>query len=398
MVRLLQNIKQYIILAVIWGAAGHGFALDIFSHTVNGAAVDLFPGSKIENTALSFRGFYGGQIQIGNRFLLNGTVSGKAANLFSGTRFRDIASSVNVDEVSLMYRFKIDNSSAQWALFAGEYEPAGTDLFITRYFGMKSFSSYLLEKQMGFEAPAIYPLNGAGTSFMTKYSVPIANAFYLYYNEKYGKKCLNSDFRIAGVSDIIIADFLFGFTLPFEKKDANGSDAVLVIKRVNFQTSLTFLIAVNSFTNFYIQAGVSRIQAKPDAGEQVISLSDLYFLLEPRFAVGKTLFSFSLFYLPEDTFKNIPYIDQSWGAAFMIKSIPLELPSCRGVFGCIVSASTANPLIKTIDITSVSVKAIPFADITIRNGTLKALLPIQPLKYNTPNEAVSLSLSYTIHL
>ena len=396
MIRPLRNIKQYIISAVILGTVVHGFALDIFSHTVNGAAVDLFPGSKIENTELSFRGFYGGQIQIGNRFLLNGIVSAKAANLFSDIKFRDIASSVNVDEVSLMYRFKIENSSAQWALFAGEYEPAGTDLFITRYFGTETFSSYLLEKQIGFEAPAIYPLNGIGTSFMIKYPVPIANAAYLYYNEKYGKHCLNSDFRIAGVSDIIITDFLFGFALPFEKKDANGNDVVMVIKRVNFQTGLTFLITGNPYVNFYMQAGISRIQTKADAGEQIVSFSDLYFLLEPRFAVGKTLSSVTVFYLPEDTFKNIPHIDQSWGAAFTIKSVPLELKSSRGVFGCTVCAATANPLTKTIDINSISIKAVPFADITIRNGTLKILLPIRPLKYNTPNEAVSLSVSYTI--
>lgn len=396
MISRLRNIKPYIIFAVIFGTLAQGFALDIFSHTVNGAAVDLFPGNKIENTALTFRGFYGGQIQIGNRFLLNGTVSAKAGNLFSGISLRDIASSVNVDEVSLMYRFKIENSSAQWALFAGEYEPVGTDMFITRYFGTETFSSYLLEKQIGFEAPAIYPLNGAGTSFMIKYSVPVANAAYLYYNEKYGKQYLNGDFRLAGVSDIIIADFLFGFALPFEKKDANGNDVVMVVKRVDFQTGLTLLIAGNPFVNFYMQAGISRIQAKPDSGEQIVSLNDLYFLLEPRFAAGKTLFSFSFFYLPENTFKNIPHIDQSWGAAFTIKSVPIELPAAQGVFGGIVCASTANPLTKTIDINSISIKAVPFADISIRNGTLKILLPIQPLKYNTPNEAVSLSLSYTI--
>lgn len=396
MISLLRHIKYYFIPFILLGTFVHGFSLDIFSHTVNGAAVDLFPGSKVEDTKLSFRGFYGGQVQIGNRLLLNGSVSAKAGNIFSGISFRDIVSSVNLDEASLMYRFKVEKASAQWSIFAGEYESPGSDLFITRHFGTKPFSSYLLEKQIGFETPAIYPLNGAGTSFMMKYSVPITNAVYVYYNKKYGKQCLNGDFRIAGVSDIIMTDFLFGFALPFEKKDANGNDVVMVVKRVNFQTGLTFLIGGNPFVNFYMQAGISRIQTKPESGEQAVNLSDLYFLLEPRFAAGKMLFSLTLFYLPEHTFKNIPYVDKSLGAAFIIKSIPIEMRSSQGVFGCITSVSMENPMTQAINIDSFSLKAVPFADISIRNGTLKILLPIQPLKYSTPNEAVSLSLSYTV--
>ena len=95
-----------------------------------------------------------------------------------------------------MYRFKIEKTASQFALFAGEYEAAGSDTFTQRYLGTKSFASYLLEKEMGFKTPAIVPVGGAGGSFTIKYAVPVANALYLYYNEQFGKNRLNTDIRI----------------------------------------------------------------------------------------------------------------------------------------------------------------------------------------------------------
>lgn len=396
MINLLRHIKYCFISFILLGTFIQGFSLDIYSHTVNGAAVDLLPGQSVKNTEIQFRGFYGGQVQIGNRILLNGIVSAKTGNIFSDARFRDISSLVNIDEASVMCRFKIEQASAQASVFIGEHDTPGSDSFVKKNFGTIGFSSELLEKEIGFETPAVFPLNGIGTSFMIKYHVPAANAIYLYYNEKYGKKCLNGDFRVAGVSDVIIADFIAGLSLPFEKKDANGNDVVMVVKRADFHTGLTLLIGGNPFVNLYMQGGLARIQTKPDSGENVVNFSDIYFLFEPRFAIGKTRFSLSVFYLPEHTYKNIPYVDKSLGGAFIIKSIPIEMRSSQGVFGCITSLSMANPMTETMDIDSFSLKAVPFADITIRNGILKILLPIQPLKYNTPNEAIALSLSYTI--
>ncbi|WP_428768834.1 hypothetical protein V1L52_08745 [Treponema sp. HNW] len=396
---LLRHRKKYLVLIICSLSLVYGFSLDIFSHTVNGAAIDMLPGNKVEQTELRFRGFYGGQLQIGKRLLLNAAVSAKTGNLFSDVRFRDIVSSANLDEASLMYRFKVENALAQWSIFAGEYEVPGSDSFIKKYFGTEAFSSDLIKKETGFETPALFPLNGVGTSFMIKYAVPLANAGYFYYNEKYGKKRLNADFRIAGVSNILISDFLFGLSLPFERKDANGNDVVMVIKRADIHAGLTFLIGGSPFFNLYMQAGLARLQTKPEAPEKIVDFSDLYFLFEPRFAAGTSLFSVSLFYFPEHVYKDIPYIDRPLGAALTVKSLPVEFRSGQGVFGCITSVSAANPLtgaFSGFSLASISLKAVPFADIRIRNGNFKILLPIRPLKYTQPKEAFSLSLSYTI--
>ena len=186
------------------------FSADIFSDTASGGAIDFLPSAVSGNPEVQFRGFYRTQVQIGERFLANTAFSLKTGNVFGDIKLRDIPSLFNIDELSLMYRFKIEKTASQFALFAGEYETGGSDTFTQRYLGTKAFASYLLEKEIGFKTPAIIPVGGAGGSFTVKYAVPAASALYVYYNEQFGKNRLNTDIRIAGVSNALIADFMFG--------------------------------------------------------------------------------------------------------------------------------------------------------------------------------------------
>ena len=372
------------------------FSADIFSDTASGGAIDFLPSAVSGNPEVQFRGFYRTQVQIGERFLANTAFSLKTGNVFGDIKLRDIPSLFNIDELSLMYRFKIEKTASQFALFAGEYETGGSDTFTQRYLGTKAFASYLLEKEIGFKTPAIIPVGGAGGSFTVKYAVPAASALYVYYNEQFGKNRLNTDIRIAGVSNALIADFMFGTSLPFENKDANGNNVILLIRRADFHAGISLLIGGNPFVNFFMQAGVTRIQTDPDPGDSVFSLSDLYAFFEPRFSTRAAVFSLSAFHLPLSVYENIPYIDYPLGAAFMIKSIPIDLKSIQGVFGCIFTASTVNPLVSAFSMQKLSAQVVPFAEFTAPQGVFKVKVPVKPLAYADWKKMFSITASYKV--
>lgn len=372
------------------------FSADIFSDTASGGAIDFLPSAVSGNPEVQFRGFYRTQVQIGERFLANTAFSLKTGNVFGDIKLRDIPSLFNIDELSLMYRFKIEKTASQFALFAGEYETGGSDTFTQRYLGTKAFASYLLEKEIGFKTPAIIPVGGAGGSFTVKYAVPAASALYVYYNEQFGKNRLNTDIRIAGVSNALIADFMFGTSLPFENKDANGNNVILLIRRADFHAGISLLIGGNPFVNLFMQAGVTRIQTNPDPGDSVFSLSDLYAFFEPRFSTRAAVFSLSAFHLPLSVYENIPYIDYPLGAAFMIKSIPISLKSAQGVFGCIFVASTVNPLVSAFSMQKLSAQVVPFAEFTAPQGVFKVKVPVKPLAYTDWKKMFSITASYKV--
>lgn len=392
---IAKNAKKTVCIAAFCLLFLNGFAVDFFSVNTGAGTADIIPGDASKKTEVKFRAFYGTQIQAGKRFLANAGISLRSGNLFDTMEPRDIPSLFNIDELSFMYRFRMEQALSQIAFFMGEYEPLGDDVFARRYLGTRLFNSYFLQKRIGFPVPAIIPAEGIGGSFTVRYK-NIAGALYTNYAEKNGKKHMNIDARIAGVSNALIVDFLFGVTLPFEDRDSNGEKVVAVIRTVDFHTGLTMLVGDNPFVNLYMQAGIARLRAKPAAGEKIFVLDDLYAFLEPRFSIQKVLFSLSLFHLPPHTYQNISYADYPLGASFMIKSVPLNLKSANWVFGGILSVSMPNPAVSPFSIKTMSIQAVPYFECGVGKGVFKAELPVRPLSYDDVGKLISLSISYKV--
>ena len=209
---------------------------------------------------------------------------------------------------------------------------------------------------------------------------------------------MNTDIRVAGVSNAFVGDFLFGASFPLESTDADGNAVVLIIRRAEFHLGFTALIGDNPYANLYVQAGLARIQAKPDSGNSVLSLADLYAFIEPRFALYKTVFSLSMFTLPEQTYKKTAHIDEATGAAFMIRSTACNLGSTQGIFGGIACACVPNPAVTDFNPDNIVFKLVPFAEFTVKTGALSLCVPVRPLEYNNVSRFISLSASYTVQL
>lgn len=398
LMKIFNTLKKYGFISFIFCVCLYHLEAEVFFSGTAGTSLDILPAAHIENAEVRFKGFYRAQMQIGQRFFSNGAISLRSGNVFQSPQLRDIPSLFNIDELSLMYRFKIEKSTAQLSLFFSEYEPLGADTFAGRYVGAKKFTSYLLKKQIGIPAPSIIPVSGIGGAFTVTYSAPVAQALYFYYDKKYGSEQLNTDMRVAGVSNAFVGDFLFGASFPLESTDADGNAVVLIIRRAEFHLGFTALIGDNPYANLYVQAGLARIQAKPDSGNSVLSLADLYAFIEPRFALYKTVFSLSMFTLPEQTYKKTAHIDEATGAAFMIRSTACNLGSTQGIFGGIACACVPNPAVTDFNPDNIVFKLVPFAEFTVKTGALSLCIPVRPLEYNNVSRFISLSASYTVQL
>lgn len=379
---------------------------DIFFDATGGLAADWTPDAQIRETKLKIRAFYISQIQFGNNVLLNGGFSIATDSIFDDTFLQEVPSSFSLDELSLVYRFTNETSIA---LFAGEYESAGTDTFVRRHFGVQEINSNLLKSEIGKEPASIFAIDGYGLALSARFPDPLALAFYAYYNEKstgsktededIKKHYINIDFRVAGATESFIGDFVFGIGLPLDKNEAD-----FIIRRVDFHIGLAMLLGRNSSGNVYMQFGISRIQTIPDSDQEILAMEDLYLFIEPRFATKNLKFALSLFALPKTTTERVAYIDNSAGASLSIESMRIDMGNNHGTVGGFITASIPNPIGKDVDpkeffdIENIALQVVPYVEITIGQSSLKVLVHVHPLKYEFFSEMIGFSATYKIQL
>jgi len=405
----LSNMRIKLIIVVLFLFLLPTAYADIFFDATGGLAVDWTPDAKIKKTKLKIRAFYISQIQFGNNVLLNGGFSIATESIFSDPFLQEIPSSFSLDELSLIYRF---TNEASIALFAGEYESAGTDTFVRRHFGVQEINSNLLKGQIGKKPASIFAIDGYGLALSARFSNPLAIAFYTYYNEKSTsiktedetedeRDYINIDFRVAGVTESFIGDFVFGVGLSLDKND---NDDGIIIEYADFHIGLTMLLGRNSSGNVYMQFGIARIQVIPADKQQILAMEDLYLFIEPRFATKKLKFALSLFALPKATTKHVQYIDNSAGASLSIESMRIDMGNNHGTVGGFITVSLPNPIGKDVDpkdffdIKNIAIQVVPYTEITIGQSALKVSVHVHPLKYEFFDEMIGFSVTYKIQL
>lgn len=390
---------------------------DFFYDVNGGVAIDL-----PQNAEIRIRAFFATQIQFGDSLLFNGGFSIRTTDILADKFAQNIPSSFFLDEISLLYRFTIQDSIGHVALFFGEYESAGTDIFVRRHFGIDKIHSNLFKTQIGYKPVNIFSIDGLGVAVTTRLPQPIAIAFYAYSNEKpvttdgdsEDTEHINLDLRIAGATQSFIGDLVFGVNLPLTTKNNAGEDVVLFIERADFHAGLTMLIGNNSRTNWYIQLGVTKIQMDPLEGE-ILELEDLYIFLEPRFKTEKINFAISVFSLPEDTSNRIQYIDHTTtidpatgeatdnavvGLSVSLESNGMNILTNKAVIGGFLTASIPHPAIDTIpfDIANLSVQLVPYAELSMGDALINISIQIRALEYLNIKNMFALSASYTMRL
>ncbi len=370
----------------------------VFFDSEGGMAVDILPEVDFKGAELSVRSFFGAQMQLGSNFLLEGEFSFLTNNIFGNIFLQDIPAEFSLNKLSFSYNLAGLNYNSRITAFAGSHDGVGTDQFMRKHFGTHSIDSPLFQPQIGLEPASIIPIDGYGLEVSTIFGTSTAAAFYAYYNDKFLFNQLNFDFRFVAVANAIIADVVFGASLPFDKTDSDGSEVIVIIRRADLHAALTMLIGNNPYANLYLQAGVTRIQINPDPGNEIFALEDLHILFEPRFTIGNVNINISAYMMPQETVDLTPYIEHTIGGILYINA-GTNFGRTKADFGSHISAGYEDLLSDiTFDLARLSLMVTPYFNLSMGGGELEVSAPVRLLEFMTPEKMVSASISYKISL
>ena len=276
--------------------------------------------------SIPIQSFLTGQLELSNFLILRGEISFRPSYL--STLLNDTETDFRINELSGTVRVNTDYFAHYLALFMGRYESIGSDVFMQRHFGIKPFTSKLLENWRGTAEPAIYDFKELGLSYIIQPSTNFAGGFYfynykdertIYYdkdnkdkNENKDMNVINADLRFAFTSYMWKLDFSGGIGIPMGESNIGNSDnAVFSIQSIDAHFGTNMLFTLSEKTDLFLQIGLKRFSfygkdsptAKFDDAKE--NLKNLVFLLEPRFAIkDNAAFTISLFQLPINVYDN----------------------------------------------------------------------------------------------
>lgn len=319
-----KSIKKIISMTILSTICSLSYS-NIFFSGFTGAKVNLSASQNNStfNPIGNIEAYMSGQINLSQDILIRGEFSVKTADLidtsiFTSTKANtDFNSLFQIDELSINLRRNLLDSTNYISLFAGTYEPIGSDVFLRRQFGIQPVASRLMENWLGLSSSVIFPLFGVGLSDVIHFAKqPMCLGIYAYVNkelEDVDVLSLNIDARYAGVYRFFTYDIDAGLGFPL--RTSNQDDAFLVVKSVYWRAGFNFLIG-NNYTPaaLFMQGGIySESFNRRGIADGSYSLngifSECYALIEPRFRLRNCQIHTAIFNLPSDTANNIMYID-----------------------------------------------------------------------------------------
>lgn len=343
--------------------------------------------------SLSLEGMFATQFTIKDALIFRGDFRVRTEDILSNGLFQDTPSYFTIHELNFGYKFSSASGIQQVSIFMGKNESLGSDSFLKKFFGVRSFSSPILYNPVSLSSAEIYPYSGLGLSYTIKLATPKAFGLYFYYDDKYGFNNLNGDFRFAGTWNNIILDFGVGITLPIEHKDSSGNDVLLLIQQGYVHTGLTLLLGNTQVTNLFFQAGILHFKLIPKIDFTTITLEDIYVLLEPRFTTRYTKCSLSLFLLPENTLSQLPFVLNPLGLNLKIGSYDFYLFNNRTDMGIHLSASMPITDNK-IEYSKTEPQIVPYFNFSLLNGTLFGSCIVTPLQYKDMSKFIKITCGF----
>ncbi|MBQ7882272.1 MAG: hypothetical protein IJ312_06130 [Treponema sp.] len=353
-----------------------------FFNGYTGIATSLQPNENSKIPIMTSQAFFAGQFDISGLFQLRTELSVDTENILEKGFFQRTPAYFSIDEISITTRFNANKSSHFIAAFLGKYESIGSDLFLQRQFGIKPINSLITETWLGLAGSEIYPFSGLGLAYMARFSSPQALAGYFYANKKDDILNLNCDLRFGGVGNIASLDFAAGVSFPVETKDQYGNDVFILIRSVDFHTGFSFLVGNRNTTSLFLQGGLKKLRLNPEADEKRMKLSDIYFIIEPRFIAANIHFYFSLFCIPEEMCSKLFYIPHQIGCNLSIFNEKLHIGTLPLKLGTHITLSAPDVTLQNINEladNTLSLHIAPFTYINMFGGTLNFALNLDVL-------------------
>lgn len=326
-------------------------------------------GGKVQPEPEKFPSFlmdsyFAGQFDLSqNLFLRTSFSMYTTESIFKDSTFKNTESIFNLDEISLTYRGSFGQISHLLGVYLGEYEPVGSDVFLQRQFGIPSFASRLTESICGISRAKIYDMSGIGGSYIVKIPKNVALGANIYYNKTENletpeeddiSESFNTDFRLASAGRIGAIDLTFGLTMPMKREllldNGDTQKVILLVERADMHAGLTAFLGSSNSSSLLFQAGFTKLIIDPNEenDEKVLSLNDVYILVEPRFISRSMCLSLSLFNMPKETRENLFYIDNPIGISVSLYTPWISLSGRKSQFGLMTTLSSSDSLDKFI--------------------------------------------------
>ena len=324
-------------------------------------------GGKVQPEPEKFPNFlmdsyFAGQFDLSqNLFLRTSFSMYTTESIFKDITFKNTESIFNLDEISLTYRGSFGQVSHLLGVYLGEYNPVGSDVFLQRQFGIPSFASRLTESICGISRAKIYNMSGIGGSYLVKLPKNIALGANIYYNktenfetpeEDDSAESFNTDFRLASAGRLGAIDLSFGLTMPMKREllldNGDTQKVILLVERADMHAGLTAFLGSSNSSSLLFQAGFTKLIIDPNEedNEKVLSLNDVYILVEPRFVSNSMCFSLSLFNMPKETRENLFYVDNPVGISVSLYTPWISLSGKKSQFGLMTTLSSSDSLDK----------------------------------------------------
>lgn len=345
--------------------------------------------------------FFAGQFDLLGMVLLRAGATVHTSNLVSSEVFNEVPASFTLDELSVTARFPCCHATRYVSLFAGEYESIGSDAFLRRHFGILPTVPRFLENWTGFADTAIYPFSSLGASYVLKLKTAQAFGLYFHANERDTQTRGNIDLRFAGVFSVVTLDFSAGIGFPMITKEPEGETASPVTKSIEFHGGLSTLIGNHHTASLFLQLGVTKAILNPAETEKALQLSDIYFLLEPRFRAKSMNFHFALFNLPRETVQDLFFISNSLGCNLAIFADNVYAGTLNMTFGAHTTVSAKDISLDNFnDLTdkNISFRVSPFIEIPFFDGTLMSRLTMDFMEITRLHKTMQFTVGYKTKL
>jgi len=258
-------------------------------------------------------GFAAGQLDFGGKFIFRGEIQLESGNLLETSPLSkkdSLNSIINLNELSATYKYNHTASTHFFTAYLGNFEPAGSDIFLQRHFGIKSIASPLTESYKGLGTSPFNEQYGTGIAYTVKFASPMAAGIYLTLNRNNAtedeKKAVWTNLRFAGSYPYLTFDINGGINFPFEKESESGDKVIFLVKYLIIDGGANLLIGNRYTTSLFLQGGVKNILINSDdSSDNNIDKGLVYLLGELRMVLPVMQLNCTLFNIPDEYFSEM---------------------------------------------------------------------------------------------
>lgn len=298
---------------------------------------------------LKLQAFFAGQFNFTQNTWSHLEFSIDTKDFLNESIFHETDALFQIDELSFTTRKTLYSCDNYFSAYMGTYDPIGSDIFLQRYFTISPIASKITDSYLGLASSTLYPHFGVGIADIVRlHDSPIAFGAYLYVNHEDSKYFVfNGDLRAACAYRYFTCDFAAGLGVPLADK-YQGEDVIVAIDKLYWHAGTTMLFGNNYTTSLFLQAGINNASFNAGSKNTILSLKDLYLLLEPRFYTNGVHFNISIFSLPQETVDKLLFVDDSLGVDLNLYSDSASLGNNIFTIGTHISFSLINKNLKSI--------------------------------------------------